>query len=122
VEERPRSPKQPLPPAPPSRRRRRLPFGIVAVVVIVAILGVAAWLATRAVFFIGTDRSGLVTIYRGLPYQLPLGINLYEDYYDSGVPADEVPLRRRRKLLDHQLRSRSDASDLVRQLETGQLR
>jgi PPM family protein phosphatase len=38
------------------------------------------------------------------------------------VPAAEVTPRRRRKLLDHELRSRSDASDLVRQLETGQLR
>jgi PPM family protein phosphatase len=86
------------------------------------VLGVAAWLASRAVFFVGTDSSGVVTIYRGLPYELPLGIKLYEQYYDSGVPASEVPRRRRRKLLDHQLRSRSDASDLVRQLETGQLR
>jgi serine/threonine protein phosphatase PrpC len=119
---RQRPPKQPLPPAPPARRRRRLPFGIVAVVVVVAILGVAAWLATRAVFFVGTDSSGVVTIYRGLPYELPFGLKLYENYYESGVPADEVPARRRRKLLDHQLRSRSDASDLVRQLETGQLR
>jgi len=110
------------PPAPSAKRRRRLPFGIVAVVVVVAILGVAAWLATRAVFFVGTDSSGVVTIYRGLPYDLPFGIKLYENYYESGVPADEVPLRRRSKLLDHQLRSRSDASDLVRQLETGQLR
>jgi serine/threonine protein phosphatase PrpC len=122
AEARPRAPKQPLPPGPPTKRRRRLPFGIVAVVVVVAILGVAAWLATRAVFFVGTDSSGVVTIYRGLPYELPFGLKLYENYYESGVPADEVPARRRRKLLDHQLRSRSDASDLVRQLETGQLR
>jgi PPM family protein phosphatase len=122
AEPRQRAPKQPLPPTPSPKRRRRLPFGIVAVVVVVAILGVAAWLATRAVFFVGTDSSGVVTIYRGLPYELPFGVKLYENYYESGVPADEVPLRRRRKLLDHQLRSRSDASDLVRQLETGQLR
>src|SRR5436190_601217 len=123
VEPTPRGPKRPLPPAPtPRRRRRRLPFGIVAVVAIVAVLGVAAWLATRAVFFVGTDSSGVVTIYRGLPYELPLGLKLYEQYYASGVPATEVPARRRRSVLDNQLRSRSDATDLVRQLETGQLR
>ena len=123
VEPTPRAPKRPLPPAPaPRRRRRRLPFGIVAVVAIVAVLGVAAWLATRAVFFVGTDSSGVVTIYRGLPYELPLGLKLYEQYYASGVPATEVPARRRRSVLDNQLRSRSDATDLVRQLETGQLR
>src|SRR4051794_31344642 len=117
-----RAPKRPLPPAPARKRRRRLPFGIVAFLAIVVVLGVAAWLATRAVFFVGTDSTGVVTIYRGLPYELPLGIKLYESYYDGGVPATEVAARRRRKLLDHELRSRSDASDLVRQLETGQLR
>src|SRR3954465_6469789 len=63
--EKPRAPKRPLPPAPaPRKRRRRLPFGIVAVVAVVALLAVAAWLATRAVFFVGTDSSGVVTIYR----------------------------------------------------------
>ena len=73
-------------------------------------------------FFVGTDSSGVVTIYRGLPYELPLGLKLYEQYYASGVPATELPERRRRSLLDNELRSRSDATDLVRQLETGQLR
>jgi hypothetical protein len=33
-----------------------------------------------------------------------------------------VPATRRHTLLDNSLRSRSDATDLVRQLETGQLR
>ena len=123
VEQKQRAPKRPLPPASaPHKRRRRLPFAIVAVVAVVAVLGVAAWLATRAVFFVGTDSSGVVTIYRGLPYELPLGLKLYEQYYASGVPAMELPARRRRSLLDNELRSRSDATDLVRQLETGQLR
>jgi serine/threonine protein phosphatase PrpC len=123
VEPKQRAPKRPLPPTPaPRKRRRRLPFAIVAVVAVVAVLGVAAWLATRAVFFVGTDSSGVVTIYRGLPYELPLGLKLYERYYASGVPATELPARRRRSLLDNELRSRSDATDLVRQLETGQLR
>src|SRR3954454_293636 len=121
--EKPRAPKRPLPPAPaPRKRRRRPPFGVVAVVAVVALLAVAAWLPTRAVFFVGTDSSGVVTIYRGLPYELPLGLKLYEQYYASGVPATELPARRRRSLLDNELRSRSDATDLVRQLETGQLR
>jgi len=123
VEQKQRAPKRPLPPASaPHKRRRRLPFAIVAVVAVVAVLGVAAWLATRAVFFVGTDSSGVVTIYRGLPYELPLGLKLYEQYYASGVPATELPARRRGSLLDNELRSRSDATDLVRQLETGQLR
>src|SRR5919197_5589215 len=120
-----RAPKRPLPPGArgaPRRRRRRLPFALVAVVAVVAVLGVAAYLASRAVFFVGTDSSGVVTIYQGFPYELPLGIKLYQRYYSSGVVASQVPSRRRRSLLDNELRSRSDATDLVRQLETGQLR
>jgi PPM family protein phosphatase len=120
-----RAPKRPLPPGAtgaPRRRRRRLAFAIVAVVAVVAVLGVAAYLATRAVFFVGTDSAGVVTIYQGLPYELPLGIKLYQRYYSSGVVASQVPSSRRRSLLENELRSRSDATDLVRQLETGQLR
>ena len=30
-----------------------------------------------SVYFVGQDR-GLVTLYRGVPYELPFGINLYE--------------------------------------------
>jgi protein phosphatase len=124
-EEPARSPKRPLPPgtaAAPYRRRRRWPFGILAVVAVIAVLGVAGYLASQAVFFVGTDSTGVVTIYQGLPYELPLGIKLYQRYYSSGVVAAQVPNSRRRTLLDNQLRSRSDATDLVRQLETGQLR
>jgi len=121
-----RAPKQPLPPgatAPPQRRRRRrLPFALVAIVAVVAVLLVAGYLASRAVFFVGTDSHGVVTIYQGLPYELPFGLKLYERYYSSGVVAAQVPNSRRRTLLDNALRSRSDATDLVRQLETGQLR
>jgi protein phosphatase len=86
-------------------------------------LCVGAWLATRAVYFIGTDPGPgqSVTIYRGLPYELPFGIDLYENWYESGVPLAAVPTERRDKLLDHQLRSRDDAEDLVRALEKGQV-
>jgi hypothetical protein len=39
----------------------------------------------------------------------------------SGVPASDVPPRRRESLLDHKLRSQQDAADLVRKLELGQV-
>jgi hypothetical protein len=62
-----------------------------------------------------------VTVYRGLPWELPAGVELYQEYYVSGVPAVALPEERREQLLDHRLRSRSDVRDLVRQLELGQL-
>jgi protein phosphatase len=91
------------------------------VLVAVAVLAVATFGAIgglHRVYFVGSDR-GLVTLYRGLPYDLPLGIHLYETRYVSSVPVQALTPTERRRLLDHQLRSRDDAADLVRKLERG---
>jgi hypothetical protein len=90
-------------------------------VVTVPIL-LAGWIASQTVYFIGTDDQGMVTLYRGLPYELPAGVKLYSTNFVSGVPANTVPSARRKKLLDHQLRSHDDAKDLMRQLELGRLK
>jgi protein phosphatase len=58
-----------------------------------------------------------VTLYRGVPYELPFGINLYQSKYVSSVPVRGLTSVERRRLLDHQLRSRKDAADLIRRLE-----
>jgi protein phosphatase len=113
-------------PTPPPRPRRGARFAkpvaaLVAIVVVLFLVGAGGYLATRQLFFIGTNSDGVVTIYRGLPYDLPAGIKLYETFYVSGVPAALVPADRRTKLLDNQLRSQSDASTLVRQLELGEI-
>jgi serine/threonine protein phosphatase PrpC len=121
----------PLPDAPPPaarRKRRRFrrlrsPGAVLIVLAVVLPLLVGAWLATRAVYFIGTDPDDgrTVAIFRGLPYELPLGIDLYEHYYDSGVTLADVPPRRRSIVTDHELRSRDDAEDLVIALEKGEV-
>jgi PPM family protein phosphatase len=112
--------------APPRRRkRRRLRSGGALLLFLAVLLPliVGAWLATRAVYFIGTDPADgrTVAIFRGLPYELPLGIELYEHYYDSGVTLAEVPADRRAGFTDHTLRSRDDAEDLVIALEKGEV-
>ena len=113
-------------PAPPPRPRRGVRFAkpvaaLVAVIVVLFLVGAGGYLASRQLFFIGTNSDGVVTIYRGFPYDLPAGIKLYETFYVSGVPAAVVPADRRNKLLNNQLRSQSDASTLVRQLELGEI-
>jgi len=109
---------------PPRRRKRRRfkPLAIFVLIFVVPLL-IAGWLATRAVYFVGTDpRDGnTVTVFRGLPYELPLGLRLYDRYYASGVGLDTVPAARRATFTDHRLRSRDDAEDLVIQLEKGQV-
>ena len=114
----------PVPPPPrdrphgSARRRRALVLGGVLLFVGLPIaLGVFA--ALRAVYFVGSDKQGFVTIYRGLPYDLPLGIDLYSTNYTSGLPRELVPEARADRVFNHEVRSKDDAYDLVRDLERG---
>jgi serine/threonine protein phosphatase PrpC len=120
----PRDPTSGMPPTrprPASRRRGRwLPRTVAGGVLILAIAGGVLYAVTRSVWFVGTNDQGFVTLYRGLPYDLPLGARLYEQRYVSGVPALSVEPKRRKRVLDHQLRSHGDAVDLVRNLDTGE--
>ena len=109
-------------PPPPRRRRRRIPAAAIAVVAILAIILAGLWTASRAVYFVGVDsKSGIVTVYQGLPYDLPLGISLYASDYRSGVRIEQVPAARRSTFTDHKLRSRDDAKNLVIELERGRV-
>ncbi|HVE68902.1 MAG TPA: Stp1/IreP family PP2C-type Ser/Thr phosphatase [Solirubrobacteraceae bacterium] len=119
----------PLPPReesarPPARRERRRIKGLrpaLATLAVLALVAGGVWVGTRAVYFVGVDERGFVAIYQGLPYEGPGGLDLFSRSYVSGVPAADVPPRRRAALLDHKLRSQQDAADLVRKLELGQV-
>jgi protein phosphatase len=102
----------------PRRTFRRI---VAAAVVLVLLAGAVAGgiAAIRSVYFVGQDDRGLVTLFRGVPYELPFGIDLYESQYVSAVPARTLTPLQRRRLLDHQLRSRDDAADIVQGLERG---
>ncbi|MEA2166725.1 MAG: family protein phosphatase [Solirubrobacteraceae bacterium] len=120
----------PLPPdqkalPPPGKPRSRLRRALKPLLVTVILLGVvlyAGFVAIRGVFFIGLDSGRSVTIYRGLPYELPLGIKLYTRDYTSGVRIDQIEVARRKTFTDHKLRSLDDAEDLVKQLEIGTIK
>jgi PPM family protein phosphatase len=103
------------------RRRLRRLRAPVAVTVVVGMLAAGAYLALQSVYFIATNQRGLVTMFRGVPYELPGGLKLYSSDYVSGVSAATLPAFRRQALLDHSMRSEGDAADLMRQLELGQL-
>ena len=115
--------RRPTPTAAPRRRRRRLRTAFKGLLVALLLAGVVVGLyaLSRQVYFLGTNDAGLVTLYRGVPYELPFGVELYEEEYASGVPARAIPVSRRERVLDHEWRGREDAVDLLRTLERGQL-
>jgi hypothetical protein len=76
-----------------------------------------AILLVRQIYFIGTDEDGRVALFRGLPYELPFGVNLYSEQYSIGVQAPELSPSRQETVTDHQLRSHDDASDLIESFE-----
>ena len=97
--------------------RWRTAAKVLLVALIVAGLGVAAYFGARQVYFLGIDGGGRVTLYRGLPYELPLGVELYSEVYSIPVQAGSVPEDRRDSLTDHDLRSRDDAVSLLDSIE-----
>jgi len=121
-----RTPRVARPRAAPARRRRwrvlthharSLGFSLV----MIALLACAAWLALTNIYFVGTDGRGLVTLYQGVPYQLPGNIDLYSRQYVSGVDASKLSPRRRKALLDHSLRTEHNAGSVIHSLELEQL-
>jgi protein phosphatase len=107
--------------APLPGARRRVPGAAIAIVAVLLIVGAGLWAASRAVYFVGVDDAGSITVYQGLPYDLPLGLELYDRYYTSGVTLAQVPERRRAVFTEHKLRSKDDAEDLVNELERGRI-
>jgi protein phosphatase len=119
----PRRPASGLAPGQPSRFSRLMRRSVAPMVVlaVVAVILAGAYVALQSVYFIGTNSAGLVTLFSGVPYELPGGVKLYSTEFVSGVGASTLSAQRRKTLLSQTLRSEADASSLIRQLELGQL-
>jgi protein phosphatase len=120
----PRRPRRPTTAGKASARRRarlRRAGALAVVVTILAVIGAGAYVALQSVYFIGTNDRGLVTVFRGVPYRLPGNLALYNSDYVSGVSASTLAPARRHTLLDHSLRSETNAGTLVHSLELGQV-
>jgi len=99
------------------RRGPKRALKVVAVLLVLAALAFGAWYGNRQVWFLGTDDGGRVALYRGLPYELPFGIQLYEERYAVPVQTSSLPQRRQDAVSGHDLRSREDAVSLIEDIE-----
>ena len=60
-----------------------------------------AWYGNRQVWFLGTDDGGRVALYRGLPYELPFGIDLYSKRYSIPIQTDSLSPERQDVVTGH---------------------
>jgi PPM family protein phosphatase len=97
--------------------RLRTVVKIAAVLLVIAAVAFGAWYGNRQVWFLGTDESGRVALYRGAPYELPFGIDLYSERYSVPVQTGSLPARRQDAVTGHKLRSRDDAVSLIEDIE-----
>ncbi len=100
--------------------RLRTAAKVLAVVAVLGGLAFGIWYGSRQVWFLGTDSAGRVALYRGLPYELPFGIELYQERYATPIQTTSLPSRRREAVSDHDLRSQHDAVSLVEDIERSQ--
>jgi len=101
----------------PRRRGLRRALKVLAVLLVLAAVAFGAWYGNRQIWFLGTDDSGRVALYRGAPYELPFGIDLFSQRYASPIQTESLPARRQDAVTGHKLRSRDDAVSLIEDIE-----
>jgi protein phosphatase len=103
-----------------SRTRRSLRYVIRTAVTaaVVAALAAAAVFGFSWSHFVGADRAtGRVAVYQGIPVDLPFGLRLYRETYESAVYYATLSTAQRQHLFDHRLRSSANAMQAVRAVQ-----
>jgi serine/threonine protein phosphatase PrpC len=103
------------------RRRGRILIALTTFLVVFVVLAVVAVGGLRWAHFVGVDpATGKVAVYQGVPFDIDSTHHLYRLQTSSSVLATTLPRTERAKLLDHTLRSASDANRILRQLQTNE--
>jgi serine/threonine protein phosphatase PrpC len=102
---------------PPRRSRARTLVKALVGLLIVGAVVAGAILGARQIYFVGTDDAGQVALFRGLPYDLPFGIELYGEVESSPVLVSSLPEAAQQTATEHELRGRDDAESLIEFLE-----
>jgi protein phosphatase len=106
----------------PGRRRKivKRAAGVVALLIVIGAIVFGATYGLRHIWFLGTDDAGRVTLYRGVPYELPFGVKLWDERYSAPVQTEALPPKRQDAVTGHGLRSHADAAKLLEEIERGQ--
>lgn len=99
-------------------RRRRIMLALAALLSVVVLLVAGAWFAMHQFWFLGTDGAGRVALYRGVPIELPFGVDLYRHKYSTAVQTDSLSTQRQRSVTGNEIRSKDDAVSLVEDIES----
>ena len=67
-----------------------MPVVPLVVLGVLALLLAGAYVASQSVYFVGTNSRGFVTVFRGLPYELPGHARLYSTNFVTGVSASTL--------------------------------
>jgi PPM family protein phosphatase len=105
------------PAEPPRRSRTRTVVKALVGLLIVAAVVAGAIVGARQIYFVGSDDAGQVALFRGLPYDLPFGLELYGEVESSPVLVSSLPEAAQETATEHELRSRDDAESLIEFLE-----
>jgi len=108
---------------PPVRPKRRTGALIAKLAIGLAVLAVVfggLFYASRQVFFLGTDDAGRVALYRGLPYELPFGLSLYEERYSTAIQTSDLSQQQQDSVTGHSLRGKDDATSLIEDIESNE--
>jgi protein phosphatase len=108
--------------AKPDKRRKRFKraASLLALLAVVGAIVFGATYGLHYTWFLGTDDAGRVTLYRGVPYELPFGVKLYTEQYSAPVQTEALPERRQDAVTGHSVRSHADAVKLLEEIERGQ--
>jgi len=107
--------------APPARKRPSRARTLLKTLAVVLVLGgivTAAILGARQVYFLGGDEGGRVALFRGLPYDMPLGVELYSEVESSPIQVSSLSAADQKTVANHSLRSKDDALSLIDSLES----
>ena len=101
---------------PGGRRVSRTAILTASIAGVVVLAALAVWTLSRS-YFVGAQPNGHIAVYQGLPWDLVGSLKLYRIRYESPVLAGQLSQSERRKLFDHDLRSRDAALGSVKQYE-----